>query len=471
MTVTLKEACARHSRIGAQPVRLPEVPATMRFAERLARLLADTVVERPSQENLGLISRRIHAALAAGEALSRKDLRHAPWCIFATKTPLADHPDRLALLLARMAEVEYHRLYQRLAHAYLNFFEPSRTGLSTVGAFLTRHVERLRSPWVEAHRALDIFAPDTGPEKVASIALAAARTPDDILADAGIGNAASHVGFREHAYRMGFATLENGGNRDPMWRLEIVKKWAFPEARVVRFDSLRTSAVRAAVDPWKDTDPDSVTKDAFLEPVLSLLGDPRTKPARWNGCEKAEKIVRRWLTEQSLRQFCDVVDRVAKPEHWTYRRAFWEGLYNKRYPSDIEEAWVVFESSGASAARRQFGKDISFGQFAGGTGIQSGHSVLLLKVGTLTVAEWSHSSPCSIWDERHDERGPRLYKQAYDAGELKKPYIGSTSGDNLEKQGVFWHRGSDNYAWQDRIARFLRQRRNIIISRADYEVR
>jgi hypothetical protein len=440
----------------------------MRLAERLARTCANVAVARPPPDDLDRICQRIHKELATGNTLSRKDLRYAPWCIFATKTPLADHQERLALLLARIATAGRRRIYQALAQAYLYAFDPSRPGVSAIGDFLAEHVEDLRPPWIAAQRDLALFAPAIGPEKVASLALAAARTPDDILADAGIGNAASHVGFREHAYRMGFATLENGGNRDPMRRKELIEQWAFMEGNKVRFDNLRAEAVNAAVLPWEATIPEKVTKDAFLELVLSLLGDPRTKPARWNGCEKAETIVRRWLTEQSLRQFCDVVDRVAKPEHWTYRRAFWEALHRKGY---IDDAWVVFESSGAFAARRQFGKDISFGQFAGGTGIQSGHAVLLLEVGTLTVAEWSHDSPCSIWDEGQDEQGPRLYRHAYHSDELKKRHRGGISGDNLEKHGVFWHRGSNNYNWQDRIARFLRQRRNIIINRADYEVR
>jgi hypothetical protein len=453
--------------MAAQPSRLPEVPETMRLAERLAGIFAETAIEAPPQEDLDLISRRIGAALATGEPLSYKDLRRAPWCIFATNTPLADHPYRLDMLLARIAEVTRRKIYRALANAYLYSFQPSRPGLPTVGVFLARHVEDLGAPWIEAHRALDLFLPDTGPGKVADLALAAARTPDHILADAHIGGATSYSGFCEHAYRLGYERLEQGGDLDPMQRLDIITQWAFVEAGKVRFDTMCGPAVNAAVLPFGEAMPDKITRDKCLALVLSLLGDPRTQPARWSGCARAEIVVRRWLTEQSLRQFFDIVGRVAKVEHWTYRRAFWDALYKNNY---IDEAWVVFESSGASEARRLFGKDISFGRFGGGS-IQAGHSVLLLKIGTLTIAEWSHDSPCSIWNEGDDEIGPRLYKPAYEAGNLKKRYEGSTSGDNLEKQGVFWHRGSDSYAWQDRIARFLRQRQDIIINRADYEVR
>jgi hypothetical protein len=48
--------------------------------------------------------------------------------------------------------------------------------------------------------------------------------------------------------------------------------------------------------------------------------------------------LRCWLTEQSLRQFFEVVDRVAPESLWPYRRAFWNALYRRDYVSD---AWVV----------------------------------------------------------------------------------------------------------------------------------
>ncbi len=187
------------------------------------------------------------------------------------------------------------------------------------------------------------------------------------------------------------------------------------------------------------------------------------------GCEAAEAIVRRWLTEASLRQFFEVVDKVAAPEHWIYRRAFWNALYQNKY---IDEAWVVFESNGASTAAKMFGKDISFSRFTGGqTGVQNGHSVLILRIGSLVVAEWSHSSPCSIWDESQGEVSPKLFRPSYAVSDLKKAYQGDASGDNLARQGVFWHRGSETYSWQTRIAAFIKRRRNILLRRSDYEVR
>jgi len=164
-----------------------------------------------------------------------------------------------------------------------------------------------------------------------------------------------------------------------------------------------------------------------------------------------------------LQQFFDVVDKVAQPDQWKFRRAFWNALYERGYISD---AWVVFESNGAGVARRMFGKEISFGVFESG-GVQPGHSALLLRIGSLVVAEWSHNGKCRIWDEDSGIPAPRLFQKNYNAAELRTEYAQSGPSG----QGIFSHHGSLTYSWQKNIAAFLKARRNIVLRPSDYEVR
>ncbi|NLH82867.1 MAG: hypothetical protein GX458_18785, partial [Phyllobacteriaceae bacterium] len=187
---------------------------------------------------------------------------------------------------------------------------------------------------------------------------------------------------------------------------------------------------------------------------------------RWTACPISRQIARRWLTELTLRQFLDVVDRVAAENQWKYRRAFWNALWEK---DAVDAAWVIFESHGAHEARRMFGEEIEFGRFDGP--VQPGHAVLLMKIGRLTVAEWSHASPCTVWDAARDEHGPPLYRALYPPETLKKPHLAATSEDDLAGRGVFYHRGSASYAWQERIADFLRRHARVNLTRNSYWVR
>jgi hypothetical protein len=193
------------------------------------------------------------------------------------------------------------------------------------------------------------------------------------------------------------------------------------------------------------------------------MGDPRTNASGWIGCDGAALVVRKWLTELALRQFFDIVDKVAPAELWGHRRAFWGALEKKGY---IDDAWVVFEGHGASAARSAFGREISFGTFSSG-GVQPGHSVLLLRIGTLVVIEWSHNGKCRIWDENSGERPPALFQSAYRAVDLRK----EVSQAGPTGQGIFVHHGSSNYHWQAQIAAFLKERRNIRLAKSSYELR
>ena len=52
-------------------------------------------------------------------------------------------------------------------------------------------------------------------------------------------------------------------------------------------------------------------------------------------------IIRRWLVEQSIYQFLDVVDRVARPEQWSALSArLWTAVYDAGL---IDDAYVAFD--------------------------------------------------------------------------------------------------------------------------------
>lgn len=460
--MSLRDVCRAFAQDRPSRERPVPLPATMLLAERLGALMVQDAVKRPPGDDLDAISGRIAAALARGEVASRKDLRHAPWCIFATRTPLAADSRRLDELLRQIAALGRPRPFRALAAAYLHYFDPASNPVRVVAAFLVRHIEHLGEPWTSAHRAAALFTPATGTEQLAKVALTAGRTPDAVFRELGFPDPTMLADFRKHTFFRGLEVIAKGDNADPLKRLDLVRDWASANGKP-RYEEARARVANALLLPFGETTPAQDMRDRYLAVVLPILGDPRISPGKWVGCENAEKIVRRWLTEASLRQFFEVVDKVATPEHWIYRRAFWSGLHDRGY---IGEAWVVFDGYGASEARRIFGKEISFGVFEGG-GVQQGHSTLLLRIGSLVVAEWSHNGKCRIWDEDSGIPAPRLFQKNYSAADLRKEYAQSGPSG----QGIFSHHGSLTYSWQKNIAAFLKARRNIVLRPSDYEVR
>ena len=320
--MSLRDICRAFTQDRPSQERPVPLPATMLLAERLGALTVQDAVKRPTDDDLDAISRRIDAALARGEAVARKDLRHAPWCIFTTRTPLAADPRRLDELLRQMAALGRSRPFRALGAAYLHYFDPASHPIRIVGAFLVRHIEHLGEPWKRAHRAVALFTPATGVEQLVKMALAAGRTPDAVFMELGFPDPTALAGFRKQAFFRGLEVIAKGDNADPLKRLDLVRDWAFADGKP-RYEEARARVANALLLPFGQM---SRTNRSAIDTSRRIadIGRPRISPAKWVGCEQAEAIIRRWLTEVALRQFFEVVDIVAAPDQWNYRRAFLE---------------------------------------------------------------------------------------------------------------------------------------------------
>lgn len=177
----------------------------------------------------------------------------------------------------------------------------------------------------------------------------------------------------------------------------------------------------------------------------------------------AAKIAVRWLTEQSLRQFLDVVESVNPNLNWPHRRKFWEAVHAALEPGPDNQfqAWVVLDSEGAGEARRRFGKNTRPAQFSGG-GVQQGHAVLLMRIGKGVCAEWSFNGKCRFWVDAERPGAPRLYEQTYDAEFLRN---GRRYAPILE---ISHNSHAGPNAWQHKAAKQIEKMTGVRLSPKDY---
>jgi hypothetical protein len=232
---------------------------------------------------------------------------------------------------------------------------------------------------------------------------------------------------------------------------------------------LRGEVARAIVMPFGDRIPGAADRDLILSFLVSRFGDPRVKRAGWIGMDDVAEVLKRWLTEQSLRQFFDVVDRIAPDGAWKYRRAFWKAYHDAGL---IQNAWVVFGPDGAAEVRRSFGRDVRFGIFKGGgrKQVQQGHAVLLLDLGQCVVADWSYNGFCNIWPNSDPDRPKELNAVNYTSDEIRREVPIDRSELNLTRHDIFGHGGSENYVWQNRVAGRLRELVGVRIPQSAYRV-
>ncbi|WP_280949391.1 EH signature domain-containing protein [Consotaella salsifontis] len=388
------------------------------------------------------IAERLGPRLAARQKLTLNELRDAAWCLWETTTRLAAADETLASFLDQIRRADRKSPSRTLALSFLFSFRPDRPGLAAVARVLSALAETAGKPFDALHREFAIFDPSIGPQKVARRAHDRRIAPSALLQQAGLTASVIRAGFAEICAREALRLLAGDRRLDALDRLAFVKEIAVDEVGQLYFPAQGPDVANALLLPFEQMQPPEDICDRYLDVLIGLFGDPRTQEGRWVNMPEAAEIARRWLTRQALRQFLDVVGEVADAHMWRYRRAFWEAVYKRKL---IQTAWVVFDPAGVRAAQRRFGSKVSFGRFHKGGGVQSGQSVLLLRVGRGVVAEWSHNGSCRIWNEWDRTGAPALYKQFYDAYELKD---GKGYAPELTKS----HNHAETYSWQGVVA-------------------
>jgi len=448
--------------VGAPTTALPNEPQCRRLADEVARRHALTGVA-PEPPDLDAIAARIRETLHrnGASALRRRDLKYAPLCLWAGDEPIAEHdPVATRLIVETVAERGRRSLIATLAVTYLRYYKPGRAGIGLVGRSLQR-LAHWGGPGIAGLESdLDIFDPQHGPDHLAQRALAREETPGEILGSYGLTGDSLTAGLAAEAARQGMARIsdELGRNRTE----EAVARadhWAYRHDGA-RFDGASVTLAKTLVGPFLEQNPGAELRQAILNTLLDRLHDPRLYAQNWLQVPEERDRVRGWLTGQSLQQFLDIVDRTAKPSHWIYRRAFWKAFYDTGL---MEEAWVAFGPEGESEARFVFGQKASFGTLEhDGKPVEKGHAVLLMRIGNLTICDWSHNGRCIIWP-KGDQRAPQLYQASYRSGDLA-PANAPDGGLSVT------HHASNNYTWQRQIADFIRGKLGVSVQEHDFQV-
>lgn len=404
---------------------------------------------------------RLVQALQAGTPLLPRDLRYAPQCIWLTEQPIAGDPALLKRLLKIIARAGRRSLVRNLASAYFRMMRPGRPGIVAVGRVLDRLVTAEFGALYDLKRDHDVFNPEKGPRRVAERCFAVEITPQTLLRPFGLRGQALSGGFGEAVFQVGMTHFRRRLERSPSEQaITLILAWA-DETGEAPFASQHTILAQTLLLPFSERDPAEAVKDRIVDALLERVGDPRTKPARWVQMTDAAAVLRRWLTRQALRQFLDIVDEIAKPNHWEYRRAFWMALYEQ---GAIQEAWVAFGPNGVARARSAFGEQASFGLLEGrGKPVEPGHAVLLMRIGDLTIIDWSHNGRCVAW-LASDPTSPKLYLSSYLSGALA-PYLPPEGG--MEQK----HQSSDKYSWQQTVADFIYRKTRYHLQVSDYRVK
>jgi len=438
-----------------------------RAAREVVNLLGDAEPRPPRGVDFDQLVDRVRAAWgehAYLATLNKWDLRHLPWILFyppdREESWLGDDPQLVRQYGRWLAQGHRPHLIIALLHQYLANYPMELSTLDTVRALLRDLIldgDNLRlQRWRDRCKAFQLLE-GGGPERMATAWWDSRRTADQFLAEAGFTGGLDSGKFVQEATAAIARRLGNQLAHGSISSEELARGLAWIERDgALRFAALRIPTAEALLAPFERGNA-SPEIEAILRPFfLRCYGDPRLpRSTGWaNIDERYKSVMRRWLVRLDLDDFFRLLDKTALDRQWQYRKTFWSAYLERDLISDT---WIVLGSQAATIARRTFEHgDRAAARLLSGPGVLPNHSVLLMRLGRMTVAEWSHMGKCRFWLEGNRD-APAMYREKYRRTEL-------VSGAEFEQV----HVGAERGRWQGRISDWIYQQTGVRISSHNY---
>lgn len=330
-----------------------------------------------------------------------------------------------------------------VARQYLFRWPVGERATGIIGDYIRNKASSLTSGWLSLAASNYLFEGERGLSLLAEKMLRSLEGPEDALEETGLRGSNTSGVYAEHVFIKACDLVRKRPDRSSYERLIQFLFYSGDSKGDFRFSSgvAANAFVGAMLGPWKVEPPSADLQRWIIKRVLDAFDDPRLTVGKWEGVDQEYiGLLKRWLAQESLEQFLNIVDQSItdfdKRRMWSYRRPFWTSYFEAGL---IQEAWVLFGRDAtriAKAAARENPEFASSYGFLDST--DKSHSVLLMKIGDITIAEWSHNGKCWIWQAGFN--APKLYQKRMT--------------DHACRWAPFSqvHGGAPNYRWQHAVA-------------------
>lgn len=440
------------------------IPAGVRRATvDVIRLLGELEPRTPASYELEETVRRLDAAWDASGSLrdvEPRHLRRAPWAFFYPK----DRPEEwvghnhplVRKWLRWLADCGSASAVVAMLRAFLDAYPVKLPVFDDLRRALPVHLSAIETPRTVRWRARCErfgFLERDGPARLVRLWWDVELTFAQFIEEAGLGGGLQASAFVKHATTRLLEDLEAGLGAGRFSRGELAQafEWLEHDGKL-RFDDLTVAVATALLKPFVESAPQAELKESIQAFLCRTIGDPRVWRQRWHAVpETLRNVLFRWLVGASLEDFFRVLDETALDRHWRHRKAFWTAYLKQEA---IDDAWVVLGPEAARIFRRGFKAGAA--KLLRGTGVEPNHSVLLMRIKGVTIAEWSHNGSCRMWT-RGNKAAPKLYEIEYTRSEL-------TDGCDFRQP----HVGAEQGRWQDYVAALIQSETRVRVTSASY---
>jgi hypothetical protein len=401
-----------------------------------------------------------------------RDWKVFPYLFWYGEEKLADKSNVLNFYLNELSKSSLASNWRRVIFVYLRHlnhrkFHPEAFSIiSAAISWAINHskVKHRLENWKNINDLFGIFSITFDPKLLKRYFCIDAKNGWNAFSNAtGINGELSHSGISEIISDSILEELTS----NPSQQIIESAKYFHLSGDNMRFGDRRVKLIEALLSPWINgvNNVGEEARKSVQDWLLARFHDPRLPVharGEWRGVSEGSiKVMLRWLVGESLNQFFEIIDQIALEGHWKYRKAFWKAYYDRGY---LDEAWVALGQEAKDYALRIFGNRLSAGELQNVTDRR--HSVLIVRIDDLILADWSHNGKCRAW-KIGAPHCPDNYKLSYSGRLLKAPSMRIV--DTHLEDGIS-HQGSENYLWQSRLANFIYEQTGIRIQQRDFRI-
>lgn len=357
------------------------------------------------------------------------------------------------------------RWLRPLVYSYLQKFDSSSSQFRTFYAPIISLLDRsndLLSSGLNLLKNIGVFSIDRGPTAFCEHLISSSQSIDEFCESQNLWSDFPSTNFAISSFRA-LGSLNQKLLRSPLATKNLLSWCGAP--RKPRYPALTRTTAENILLPWEDSMPTQAQLFALRSFILEnpYLGNPDRQNPNWTGINSScKEVFKKWMIGQSLDAFFEVLQNTAD-EIWKYRERFWRTYFSL---GAIEDIWLVLGRDAERfilTNRAKYGH-LSFGTFYDGSGgVSRNHSLLIIRIGDIEFAEWSHNGSLRA---RPIQQNGLLYKPNKCNGDDYK-YDSMDFHDGMNERNQLAHHGSSTGGWQDKARRFIRKNTGINAQLAD----
>lgn len=320
-----------------------------------------------------------------------------------------------------------NRFWHRLLRSLLLEFRSDGPGLEVIRAALRDNNDRLpRSAWDTCEK-YGLIEKNPNLNKAATNFLNSTLVDTETFGFATRGQTASKLGSK---ILIEAARILSEGSAE-ISQISVFKDFVAPENSL--HPSVKSAALVGLVKSASSLKPGENTVEEIQQLIEKNFEDPVINAAAWPSVpdilggqrvrQECIEITQKWQAFRSINLFFKIIEKVVESDHrhqFPLRKDFWLNYFNQ---GQVSDAWVILGSQARdylSQVIDRGGKDyeaLRWGRLSGG---RSDLCALLIKLGDVTVMEFSHSGSARIWGpNNHRINYPKLHQSRYRADDLR----------------------------------------------------